>query len=222
MFFASFLMTTSIAHAAPFTNGNFELPGLGVGATFLDITNVATAPTGWTPAGTLGNAALFYENNAFGVVCVAGPNCVGFGGNGTTGATLSQTFDTVAGQSYTVNYFVTPQQGAGPQSALVEALNGATVLGSVTETIPLLVAGQSFNWEVAGPSLTFIATGSLSTLRFTDTSNGAAAINTNWALDGVTVNAPSVAVPEPETYAMLLAGLGLLGFVAGRRKPKAA
>jgi hypothetical protein len=29
-------------------------------------------------------------------------------------------------------------------------------------------------------------------------------------------------VPEPETYAMLLAGLGLLGFAARRRKQKAA
>jgi hypothetical protein len=28
------------------------------------------------------------------------------------------------------------------------------------------------------------------------------------------------AVPEPETYAMLLAGLGLMGFVARRRKQK--
>ena len=30
------------------------------------------------------------------------------------------------------------------------------------------------------------------------------------------------AIPEPETYAMLLAGLGLLGFTARRRKQKAA
>ena len=31
----------------------------------------------------------------------------------------------------------------------------------------------------------------------------------------------TTAVPEPETYAMLLAGLGLLGFLAHRRKSSA-
>jgi len=213
---ASTLALPLFVQAAPFSNGNFESPGV---ASFADITTPATAPTGWTPGGTLGNAALFYENNAFHVVCVAGPNCVGFGGNGTTGATLSQTFDTVLGQSYTVNYFVTPQQGAGPQSALVEALNGATVLGSVTDTIPLLVSGQNFNW-VAGTPLTFVATGSSSTLRFTDTSNGAAASGTNWALDGVTITGQVAAIPEPSAYGLMLAGLGVLGFVARRRKHK--
>jgi len=33
---------------------------------------------------------------------------------------------------------------------------------------------------------------------------------------------PVSAIPEPETYAMMLAGLGLMGFVARRRKAKAA
>lgn len=40
-----------------------------------------------------------------------------------------------------------------------------------------------------------------------------------WRFDMVTVSGTSVApVPEPETYAMLLAGLGLMGFAARRRQ----
>lgn len=38
-----------------------------------------------------------------------------------------------------------------------------------------------------------------------------------WGLNSITVEGVA-AVPEPETYAMLLAGLGLLGFMASRRK----
>jgi hypothetical protein len=34
----------------------------------------------------------------------------------------------------------------------------------------------------------------------------------------LTLSIPTAPVPEPETYAMLMAGLGMLGFVARRRK----
>jgi hypothetical protein len=40
--------------------------------------------------------------------------------------------------------------------------------------------------------------------------------------DGDVGNGVAAPVPEPETYAMMLAGLGLLGFMARRRKQKAA
>jgi len=42
-------------------------------------------------------------------------------------------------------------------------------------------------------------------------------------LHGVAINfSPTAPIPEPEAYAMMLAGLGLMGFVARRRKQKDA
>jgi hypothetical protein len=37
---------------------------------------------------------------------------------------------------------------------------------------------------------------------------------------GVAVQFSAVAVPEPETYAMMLSGLGLMGFIARRRRER--
>jgi choice-of-anchor A domain-containing protein len=47
-------------------------------------------------------------------------------------------------------------------------------------------------------------------------------VNTNHYFNATNVAGYVSAVPEPETYAMLLAGLGLVGFMARRRKSKTA
>lgn len=39
----------------------------------------------------------------------------------------------------------------------------------------------------------------------------------SWAMDNLKVSVTTLAVPEPKTYAMLLVGLGLLGFTARRK-----
>ncbi|MGC2319688.1 MAG: PEPxxWA-CTERM sorting domain-containing protein [Bradyrhizobium sp.] len=221
-----FTVLMALSHpavAAPFTNGNFETPG-GISFTGIGVGSGNTALlTGWTvggPGGALQNADVFYQNSSFvGVMGISGDSSVGFGGNGSTGGTLSQTFDTVPGSNYTIDYFVTDQQGLGPQSFLVQALNGALVINSVTGSV---AQTASFNW-MAGPQLAFMATGASTTLRFTDTSDGAAALFVNWALDGVSLNGASPgAVPEPTTWAMLLLGFAGIGFMAYRRKSKRA
>ena len=51
---------------------------------------------------------------------------------------------------------------------------------------------------------------------------GDSLFNSGLAFSGITVDGvpvdPSPAIPEPKTYAMMLAGLGLLGFMARRKK----
>jgi hypothetical protein len=199
---------STAAQAASFQNGSFETPG-PVGARS-DISTLAQAPTGWVPGGTLGNEALFFESNGWaGTPSQDGLYMIGFGGNGTTGATLSQTFDTVANARYTVTYFLTAQQvGNGPQSYTAEALSGVTRLGSESGSVP-----EASKW--VSHSFDFVATGTSSTLRFTDTSNGPAALNINWGLDSVSV----AAVPESSTLGLMSFGLAALAFIKrGKRR----
>jgi Protein of unknown function (DUF642) len=203
---ASAVCTPLAAQAALFTNGGFESPGLASGARS-DIGVPGLAPTGWTAGGTLGNQALFYESTgAFaGFAAKDGSNAVGFGGNGTTGASISQLFDTVAGATYTVSFFTTAQQlGAGAQSYRAEALagNSTNILGTDVGVIPELNSWINHTFS-------FVAAGASSTLRFTDTSNGTAAAGINWALDAVSVSGQApTGLPEPGSIALVLtAGL---------------
>ena len=63
---------------------------------------------------------------------------------------------------------------------------------------------------------TYLATGTIVGQAFASNQYG------NYSTFTTTAVSAIAAVPEPETYAMLMAGLGLMGFVARRRKNKAA
>jgi hypothetical protein len=87
--------------------------------------------------------------------------------------------------------------------------------GPTTEVLPLSILGNKF--KTVGNDFThFSLTGYDNVVSFTLVGN------VSWAfiaMDNLDVAAP---IPEPETYAMLLAGLGLLGIASRRRKQNEA
>lgn len=117
---------------------------------------------------------------------------------------FSHTLNLSAG-SYTISFdlghtSLAPQDVAfalrNATTTLVNSVFSVTGIGWTHETL-------SFNVGSSG-SYTF---------SFLDQNPGANLLHAGPRLDNVTV----ASVPEPETYAMLLAGLGMVGFMARRR-----
>jgi hypothetical protein len=120
-------------------------------------------------------------------------------------ATLSQVLSTVVGATYSYSFFSSAYQVAGNQ--LSYSFSGLSQLVVPTTTAWASTAG------------TFIASTTSTTLSFffaTDPGTG------TWKIDDVSVDQIASPVPEPETYAMLLAGFGLMAGIARRRKKQLA
>lgn len=80
---------------------------------------------------------------------------------------------------------------------------------------------SDFIVNTSGPLNVFFNWSNINSVTFTSFGGVAhAGLNgygTHFAMDNLAINEVVSAVPEPETYAMLLAGLGLIGFMARRR-----
>lgn len=121
--------------------------------------------------------------------------------SGATGsaAFISQSLATSAGSTYTLSFDVF--NSATSNSSFEADFNGVNVYGFTNEV---------HNWSHVTLS-GLLATGAATELKF-----GARNDPSFLRLDNVSVTVS--AVPEPETYAMLMAGLGLVGFAARRRQ----
>jgi hypothetical protein len=180
------------------TNGSFEDGGAGWGS---------TETVGFAPISAYINCCGI---DGSGYPAANGVAAAFFGWGQQTGGTIFQDLTTVAGQTYTVNFSYGAISGSALQTMTVSASNGSSLLGS----LDVGAYGTTNQAALVSPySFTFVANSSSTHLLFSDTS--ATSINTDALVDRVSVTA---AVPEPETYAMLLAGLGLVGFAARRRK----
>jgi hypothetical protein len=121
-------------------------------------------------------------------------------------ATLSQSFNDVAGETYNVSYWAAYGGGVGGDPNAFLSVSVGADGGDVTDTLGLTYEQFSFS---------FIGTGH-------DTLQIAAQTNpSSWFVDDVSVTGSAAgAAPEPATWAMMLVGFSGLGFLGYRRTIK--
>lgn len=214
------LLTATPAQAANLlTNGGFEAPAIG--GFFQNFGSGSTGITGWTVdaftpfGGSGGNVDIVN-----GLFTPGGPSPAAEGvqfldlvGFGTVGS-IYQTFNTVAGNGYTLTFSYSHNLFGGDPSASADFGLYDGVFGSLLAPFGSFShnSGTSTNLDWQNFTFSFVAASAQTTLAF---GNSAGGNNAGVLLDNIAVNA----VPEPAAWALMIMGFGLVGGAVRRRKP---
>lgn len=177
------------------TNGSFEADSQSGVA-------IHSSLTGW-----VGGAKGIELHGSSGGAAQDGVNFIEL--DTTKNSTMSQSISIAQAGSYALSFWYRASPGQGSINANTDTLGWsfAGASGSVLNNWKL--AGTD-NWQQFKTVVTVTGAGSQA-LSFS-------ALGRSDGYGGVVDNVAVSAIPEPETFAMLLAGLGLMGAIARRRK----
>lgn len=192
---ATLAVFCSASQAAVIFSDNFDANSYGLN----------TVPTGWTV--TNGTVDIIGAGTPFNLCGSGYGKCIDLDGSSMDAGILSTSLNLTAGVQYTASFELAGNQRGGADTGTVSF--GGLSFGSQSLAFALNATDVFSTYQLV---FTPGASGAYS-LSFSN----AGGDNIGALLDNVLVSA----VPEPETFAMLLAGLGLVGAVA-RRKSKAA
>jgi choice-of-anchor C domain-containing protein len=178
------------ASAAAFQNGSFESASVNPGGGFTTLPLGSTAIDGWTVTDSNVDYIGTFWQAADGVRSIDL--------TGTVSGAIAQTFDTIAGLTYVVEFAMAGNPDGGPDIKSLQVSADGQSADFDFDSGPTSRAAMGYVQH----SFTFIADGTSATLIFANTTPG--------TFFGAVIDDVSVAVPEPAGLAALGASLAML------------
>ena len=203
---AAMTLTAGAASAVTLVNGSFEL-GDNPGSTFTTQSAGSNAITGWTVGG--------FGVDYIGGYWMASDGVRSIDLSALSSGSVSQSIATEAGKTYTVTFDLSGNPDGGPDQKITVVSISGSLPYIATYDVTAANSRDNMNWQ--SYSYTFTAFSNLSTLTFASneyTPFGPALDNVG-IVEGDGIGSP---VPEPESWALLMAGFGLVGAAIRRRR----